>query len=142
MTYHESSSSGDTRKPDDDVGQKWVRLDVGFARNPKVLELVSEGPAGYRAALVYVCSLGYCGEQGSDGYIPRHALIHIHGRPKDADLLVTHRLWQANGTGWHIRDWAEFQPTSEEERARGRSARKAACVRWHGDNCGCWETDA
>lgn len=123
------------------MGQKWVRLDVGFARNPKVLSLLGEKD-GHRAALVYLLSLGYCGEQGTDGYVPRQALPLLHGRPKDADLLVTHRLWRANGTGWKIPDWAEYQPTSGEEQARSVSARKAACIRWHGDECGCWEEDS
>src|SRR5215469_12795788 len=120
------------------MGQKWVRLDVGFTRNPKVLSLLAERD-GYRAALVYICGLGYSGEQGSDGYIPRFALPHIHGRPREAQLLVTHRLWLENGTGWRIRDWAEFQLTSDENRARAVTARKAACARWHGDDCGCWK---
>jgi len=123
------------------VGQKWVRLDVGFARNPKVLQLLAER-GGDHAALVYVLALGYCGEQGTDGYVPAYALPHIHARPRDAALLVTHRLWRENGTGWHIKDWAEFQPSSEETRNRGMHARKAACIRWHGDNCGCWKDDA
>lgn len=123
------------------MGQYWFRVDVAIARNSKVLALVSERD-GYRAFAAYVFSIGYCKEQQTDGYIPRYALPHIHARVKDADLLVRHRLWKANGTGWVIPDFAEYQPSSGEETARGRSARKAACVRWHGNDCGCWQDDA
>lgn len=122
------------------MGQKWVRLDVGIAGNPKVLGLLAEKD-GHRAALVYILGLGYCGEQDTDGYIPSYALARIHGRPKDAALLVTHRLWKLNGTGWKIPDWAEYQPSSEESMSRAVSARKAACSRWHEPGCECWQDE-
>lgn len=121
------------------MGQRWVRLDAAFARNPKVIDMLADKD-GFRAALVYVCALGYCGEQGTDGFVPRGALPFVHGRPRDADLLVKHRLWQAqNGTGWLIPDWAEYQPSTVDTQARSRAARKACCYRWHQQPCGCWD---
>jgi hypothetical protein len=127
------------------LGLPWVRLDTAFPRNPKLLALLAVN--GHRAALVYICSLAYSGEQGSDGFIPRHALAHIHGRPKDAALLVTHRLWheERDGIGWTINGWAEFQPSSAETQERARKARqsslKANCARWHEPGCMCWKED-
>jgi hypothetical protein len=136
----------------------WVRLDTAFPRNPKILALLEEAD-GYRAAFVWVCGLSYCGEQGSDGFIPRYALQHLHGRPRDAEKLVIHNLWVAvpvgrsktasNGhgpAGWTIRDWAAFQQSNsetQERKARAQlAARKANCVRWHGPDCGCWESES
>lgn len=128
------------------MGLPWVRLDVGFARNPKLLAVLSERE-GYRAAFAWLCSLAYSGEQGTDGYIPAYALGHIHARPRDAALLAEHRLWHAvpGGGGWIIHGWAEFQQSDAETQARARAAskagRKANCKRWHEQPCGCWESE-
>lgn len=121
----------------------WVRLDTAFPRNPKVLALLEEKD-GYRAAFVWLASLAYCGEQGTDGFIPRSALPHIHGRPSDAEKLTRHRLWSDRaGAGWGLDGWAEFQQSTAESQARGaraqQASRKANCVRWHGQGCGCWQ---
>ena len=128
------------------MGLPWVRLDCTFPRNPKVLELLAEKD-GYRAAFVYLCSLAYSGEQGSDGFIPSFALSHVHGRPRDAELLTACRLWHAarGGGGWTINDWAEFQQSDAETQARARAAsragRKANCKRWHEQPCDCWVSE-
>lgn len=126
------------------MGLPWVRLDTAFPHNPKLLSLLGEKD-GYRAALVYVCGLAYSGAQGSDGYIPEAALPFIHARRADADRLVAYNFWQKSPGGWEINDWAEFQQSSEETQARkGRlqdRSRKANCVRWHGQDCGCWRRD-
>jgi hypothetical protein len=137
------------------MGLPWVRLDTAFPRNPKVLALLEEKD-GFRAVVVYVCSLAYSGEQGTDGFVPRYALQHLHGRSADAQKLVIHNLWQAvpvsihkasangNGiTGWTIRDWASYQQSTQETQERKASAqaagRKAACARWHEPGCDCWQ---
>ncbi len=127
------------------MGLPWVRLDTAFPRNPKLLALLAAG--GHRAALVYVCSLAYSGEQGSDGFIPKYALPHIHGRPRDAAQLCDVRLWheQRGGAGWNINDWAGFQQSTAETADRARRARqagrKANCARWHEPGCTCWKEE-
>lgn len=125
------------------MGLQWFRMDCAFPRNPKILALVTERD-GYRAAFVWSASIAYSGEQGTDGLIPAYALPMIHGRPKDADLLVRHRLWHpARGGGWTINDFAEFQQSNGETQERAKRLRqasaKANCVRWHGSDCGCWK---
>lgn len=120
------------------MGLPWVRLDSNFASNPKVLALLSERD-GHRAAFVYLCGLAYCGSHGTDGYVPRAALSLLFGRPKDAQLLTKYRLWHDQADGWQIHGWAEFQPSSEENRLRSESARRAACSRWHPEGCMCWK---
>jgi hypothetical protein len=126
------------------LGLPWVRLDTALPRNSKVVAVLAERD-GHRAAFLYICSLAYCGEQGSDGYIPKGVLPLIHGRPKDAALLVRHRLWheENGGIGWFVNGWAEFQPSSAETQERARKARQAAlkanCTRWHEPGCMCWK---
>ena len=107
----------------------WVRLDTAFPSNPKLLAMLAEKD-GHRAGLVYVCSLGYSGAHGTDGFIPREALPFVHGRPADAHRLVVHGFWQEQPGGWLINGWNEFQETSAETQERRRKAQSAAQVRW------------
>lgn len=107
----------------------WVRLDCAFPRNHKVLGLLME-KGGDRAVLVYTFALTYCGEQGTDGFIPRECLPLIHGRPLDMRRLVDAQMVTEIAGGWLIPDWAEYQPTSEETAKRSERARAAAAHRW------------
>ena len=132
----------------------WVRLDTTFPRNPKLLALLAEKD-GHRAALVYLCSLSYSGEQGSDGWIPREALPFLHGRMADSKLLVRYGFWVCSvggevrsnadsnadvteqngypqGGGWLIHGWDEFQQSSEETKKRRIRAQAGAAARWNG----------
>ena len=111
----------------------WVRLDTSFPRNHKLLAMLQDKD-GYRAALVYLCSLSYSGEQGTAGFIPELAVSFIHGRKNEAVLLVKHGFWDPIPGGWMVHDWAGFQQAGEEAQARSRRARDAAYVRWHGQN--------
>lgn len=106
----------------------WVRLDTEFPTNFKVMELVSE--QHFRALFVYVSSLAHSGKNETDGFIAETWLPMIHGTPKIARELVDVGLWMPVPGGWEIPDWADYQPTSEESRARSAKARKAAEARW------------
>lgn len=109
---------------------QWVRLDTAFPRNHKVLELLAEKD-GHRAVTAYVCGLAYAGEQGQAGFIPRSALGLCHARPRDAARLVEVGLWIDDaGGGWLINGWDEYQPSSDEMKARSAKARIAARARW------------
>jgi len=109
----------------------WVRLDTAFPTNPKLLAMLTEKD-GHRAGLVYVCSLGYCGAHGTDGFIPREALPFIHGRSMDAERLVRHGFWRGQPGGWLIHGWDEFQESSTETQERRRRAQAGAAARWDG----------
>jgi len=111
------------------MGLPWVRLDAGFYCNAKVLQLLAE-PGGHRALVAYVASLTYSGQQGTDGFIPQLALPFIHARPADAVRLVKAEFWDIAQGGWVIHDWAEYQPSSEEQQKRSARARARAQARW------------
>lgn len=112
-------------------GLPWVRLDVAFPTNPKVLRLV-ELKDGHRTGFVYLCGLAYAGAHGTDGVISCSALPFIHGRRVDADRLVAVGLWHDYPDGgWLINGWDEKQVTDEAKRLRVSIAKKAAAARWH-----------
>lgn len=111
------------------TGLPWVRLDSGIARNHKILALL-DMKDGYRAVTSYVFGLGYSGEQGTNGFIPRNALPFIHARATEAQRLVQVGLWHADPGGWLINDWLEYQPSNEASIARSTRARAAAAARW------------
>lgn len=107
----------------------WVRVDTNLHSNHKTLELLSQR-GGEHALCVWVFGLGYCGGQGNSGFIPAAALGLMHGRKRDADLLVEVGLWETVVGGWQIHDWADYQPSDAESNARSEKAKKAAAARW------------
>ena len=125
----------------------WVRLDSSFATHDKVLRLVTEhGDRGRAAGFVYACALGYCGLHGTDGLVSFAALPFVHGRKRDAELLVEVTLWRPDPSVWQVTNYAMRQEQSSvtvaKKHAAVTAASKAACVRWHGANCGCWQGTA
>lgn len=118
----------------------WVRLDSHIASHDKVLSLVNDpSPKRWQAAFSYVCALGWSGDQGTDGYIPRFALPFVHGTTTTARLLVTYRLWEEGVAGWQIVNFLERQEmaavTAGKRESRRIAAEKANCARWHGPKC-------
>ena len=107
----------------------WVRVDSAMASNHKVLALLTER-GGDHALCVYIFALGHSARQGLDGFIPEIALGLIHGRKKDADLLVNTGMWRPVPGGYEVPDFAEFQPSGEESRRRTEKAKLAAHARW------------
>jgi hypothetical protein len=119
----------------------WVRLDSNIGTHDKVLSLLAERD-GAKAFVLYISALGYSGAHGTDGHIPKYALKVNHGTVKLATMLVDHRLWvyDEDGTGYMIKNWLERQEGALTTTAKTRAAKRAACKRWHGQDCGCWGT--
>lgn len=122
----------------------WVRLDANIATHDKVLALLAQRD-GYRAFTLYVCALGWAGGHGTDGFVPRYVIPHLHGTERHAQSLVESRLWEYAEGGYAIRNWTERQQTAAVSRAKSdaqrRGARRTNCVRYHGKDCGCWQHD-
>ena len=108
---------------------QWVRLDTAFPMNPKLLAMLQEKD-GHRAAFVYVCALSYSGGQGTDGFISSAALPFVHGREKDATMLVRCGFWIPQPGGWLINGWGEFQQSNEETQQRRKRGQALAEMRW------------
>ena len=126
----------------------WVRLDSSIASHDKILALLSDpSPKRWQAVSSYMFALGWCGEHGTDGRVPTSALPFVHGTTGTARLLVKYGLWDEHDiTGYRIHNYAERQQllsVSDAKRATlTKAARKANCIRWHGEECGCWEKPA
>ena len=110
------------------MGLSWVRVDVTFPRNLKVIALAED--KAWQAITSYLSSLAYAGEQGTDGFVAKGALPFVFGTPRTARQLVDVGLWIPRPGGWQINDWDEYQPTSDEISARSARARAAAELRW------------
>lgn len=110
------------------AGLNWVRLDVQWPQNPKFLQLIEDKK--WRAVAVYMGGLAWSGSQGQAGFVPYFALPMIHGSRKEAQELVEVHLWHTCDGGYQINDWAEYQPSNEENERRSDKARTAAQKRW------------
>jgi hypothetical protein len=114
----------------------WVRLDSSIASHDKVLNLLADAsPKRWQAAFSYVCSLGWSGNHGTDGYIPATALPYIHGNKGTAELLVKYLLWQPVTAGWLIPNYASRQQLADEvftvRKAKVNAGQLGNHVRWH-----------
>lgn len=106
----------------------WIRLDTSFFDHPKVLGLVADNK--HRALVLHLAAMAYAGKHGTDGFIPREALMFLHGRIADAENLVCAHLWSANAGGWDINGWDEYQVSDDAAKARREKAKNAAAIRW------------
>lgn len=118
----------------------WVRLDSNIASHDKILALLNDpSPKRWQAVASYMFALGWSGDHGTDGNIPKTALPFVHGTTATARLLVTYRLWEESLTGWRIRNFSNRQMLAAvvagKQEMRRVSAEKANCVRWHGKKC-------
>lgn len=125
----------------------WVRLDSNIGSHDKVLNLLSDPSAKkWQAYASYLTSIAWAGGHGTDGKVPQTALVFVHGTTTTARLLCKYHLWTEVLTGWEIVNFAERQElnvVAEMKRtARSMSGKKAACVKWHGPECGCWREGA
>jgi hypothetical protein len=114
----------------------WVRLDSHIGSHDKILNLLSDpSPKRWQAAFSYVAALGWAGDHGTDGAIPRTALPFVHATTTTARLLVIYRLWEETLNGWQIVNFAERQElsaiTAGKREATRRASEKANCTRWH-----------
>jgi hypothetical protein len=116
------------------ASRQWVRVDVAYFRNPKVLRVGTDG------ALLHLAAILYLGEHRLDtGLLPAEAvalLIRDVGVRK-ADLvvrdLVRHGLWhELGGGGYIVHDYGETngeaseaaQDRERKRRERDRSRRR------------------
>lgn len=121
----------------------WVRLDTNIASHDKILSLLSDpSPRRHQSCMSYMFSIAWSGGHGTDGRIPKAALPFIHGNDTTARLLCKYGLWEARTADWLIVNYAERQELdviAESKRAlRSTIGKKAACVRHHDKDCGCW----
>ena len=99
----------------------WFKVDDKLHSHPK------RHRAGMRAMGLWVIAGSWCGDQLTDGLVPRDMLTVLGGKPADAAALVAAGLWEECPQGWIFHGWDGQNPTRyevEEEREKERQ-RKA-----------------
>lgn len=123
----------------------WIRLDTNIAFHDKILELLARRN-GRAIAFSYICSLTYCGLNGTDGHIPFAALPFVHATRNDMNVLMEVGLLAPNPKGWDVVNYGDRQQlkatTEEITAAQSLGGQKGNCVRHHGPECGCWKKKA
>lgn len=116
-------------------GLPWIRMDVSFLRNPKLIDLRHQRK--HEAIVLHLAALLYAGEHGTDGYITHGIVDELRGRKQDVAALVGVSLWHPDGdVGYAINGWADKQQTTAESEARSSRMRSIANARWHPEQKG------
>lgn len=118
----------------------WIKLDVSFWKNVKVIS------AGNAAVGVYTRALAYCGEELTDGYVPG-GIARLFGTQAELRKVTAAGLWQevaagewlsdgfpAPGDGYYIADYLEHQQSRADvldlHAKRSDAGKKGAEKRW------------
>lgn len=106
---------------------RWIRVDVGYWRHPKVIAV------GRVAAMVNLEAIGYCAEYLTDGKLS-HAVLAQFTTRKDRDKiaadLVAAGLWERTKTGFRIHDFLDYQePAHSVRRSRKRTRERVQKLR-------------
>lgn len=113
----------------------WLRIDDRVRTHPKI---ALAGPA---AAWLWFCSICYCREHLTDGFIPHAAVaslaINLPTPKKHAAKLVEVRLWESAKGGFHVHDFLEWNPTRAEVMSlRDKEREKKRTQRGHHEGHG------
>lgn len=97
----------------------WLKLDDGFAEHPRI------DPLSARAFRLHITALCLVARKLTDGHVSDKDAQVCRVRAGAARTAIGELeaagLWQPNGDGWVIRDYLDYNPSSEhvkEERAR------------------------
>lgn len=94
----------------------WVRIEDGFFRHRKVIDLSKD------AKLLFIAGLCHCSDQTTDGFISTASLrliaASVDVKPQVASLLVDVGLWHKQADGHTVHDYLDYQPSAEDERRR------------------------
>jgi len=96
----------------------YAQLDDSFWCNPKIVDL----PA--LALRLYVRSISFSSALNTGGAISKGTLRVLDGNAKLAAQLVTAALWDVDGDGWHVHDYAQYNISKAKRDAARENARK------------------
>lgn len=92
------------------AGSRWVKIDTSYLRNPKITAVSSQ------ATMLHLASILWTADQLTDGVIPARTLpelalaarIKTPAAVRCAAELEQAGLWEPNGDGWHLHDFAKM----------------------------------
>jgi hypothetical protein len=101
----------------------WVKLDDGFFENPVIADLSKD------AQLLYLAGLTYCAKQLTDGHLSpvgvRMSRALSGARSSAVKELAEAGRWIANGQGYEVHDWADYNPSAAEILAKREAKHEA-----------------
>jgi hypothetical protein len=115
----------------------YARLDDELIDHRKIFAAGERlGKNGAAIALgFYTVGLLWSNKHLTDGYLPRavvHQFPHVSSPAAVADALVSAGLWETNGSGYVIHDYADWNPSAaaikrkrRDDRNRKRTQRAA-----------------
>jgi len=95
-------------------GERWVRLDVGYLTNPKIVAVGRDG------LLLHLASILWCADHETDGAVPKAllpylgALAGVKSPVRVANRLGDVGLYVPNGDGWHLHDFERMNGSESE----------------------------
>ena len=122
------------------AGYRWVRLDVDYFTNPKILAVSLD------AKMLHIASITYAAKHMTDGQIADRSLTVV-GQMADisprwvrrrAAELEQAKLWMPAPDGWYLHDFEIMNPQAmrvavELERERWRERQRRSRQRRDGD---------
>lgn len=106
---------------------RFVKLGVGYYRDPKVAGLDDAGEVMFSRALAY------CGEQRTGGHVPDEILATLTRRPTQArriaDRIVSKGAWVRVAGGYQIVRWEDWQDALDALERRRQSDRERKRVK-------------
>ena len=113
----------------------WFKVDDNFAMHPDA------AAAGNTALGLWVRAGAWSAQMLTDGYVPRHIIVPLGGRLRDATVLVNCHLWIEVSNGWQFANWSRYQPSAADVRKarnelsekRSKAGSKGAANRWQTD---------
>jgi hypothetical protein len=85
----------------------WFKVEDGFHSHPKVRQ------AGNAAVGLWLRCATYSAHYLTDGYV-EESVARQYGTRREIERLVTSQLWVANGSGFVIPDYLEYNPSAAE----------------------------
>ena len=110
------------------AGTRWVKVDTSYFRNPKITVLTPT------ARLLHLASIMYAADQLTDGAITPRALdglaadacIPKRSVPARVAELEEAGLWERNGKGWWLHDFAQMNAQATRTAVQKQRARWAS----------------
>jgi hypothetical protein len=95
------------------------------------------------AMALWVLALSWCCDELTDGAVPSDMPeLLIPGGDAMAEKLVSVGLWERTEAGFRFHDWAEYQPSAEDERERRASVSKVRSDAGKRGAAKRWQTDS
>ena len=106
---------------------KWFRIHVGFASHPKIIGLTDKAFRAHMSALEWTAAY----EQ--DGALSPQLTAALP--PAVRAELVKRGVWEADGDGYRIHDWQQWQtPISELQKKRDATRNRVKRYREGGND--------